>query len=335
MLRYVAGRLAQAVGVLWAAYTVSFFVLWALPSDPVSLLLGTDSSDVTPEQLAAVRHEYGYDQPLLVQYLHQLGGVLHGDLGRSVSTRQPVSGLIGDALGPTVQIAAAGLVLAVAVGGGLAVVATLARWRSVQALLLGLPPLGVAIPSFWFGLMLLQWFSFRLPLFPAVGDQGFASVVLPAVTLALPTGAVIAQLLSKSLVVTLREPYVATARAKGASPTRVHLRHALRNASLPALTATGLLVGGLLGGTVVTETVFSRPGLGRLTATAVQAQDIPVVQGVVLVGALVFVLANLLVDLVYPLLDPRLERRRRRTPAPTTSGPSSTGTPVPDAVAAA
>ncbi len=145
----------------------------------------------------------------------------------------------------------------------------------------------------------------------------------------------IAQLLSKSLVVTLREPYVATARAKGASPARVHLRHALRNAALPALTATGLLVGGLLGGTVVTETVFSRPGLGRLTATAVQAQDIPVVQGVVLVGALVFVLANLLVDLVYPLLDPRLERRRRRTPSATPSGPASTGTPVPDAVAAA
>ncbi len=332
MLRYVAGRLAQAVGVLWAACTVSFFVLWALPSDPVSLLLGTDSSDVTPEQLQAVRHEYGYDRPLLVQYVHQLGNVLHGDLGRSVSTREPVTSLIGGAIGPTVQIAMAGLVLAVVVGGGLAILATLARWRSVQTLLLGLPPLGVAIPGFWFGLMLLQWFSFRLPIFPAIGDEGFASVVLPAVTLALPTGAVIAQLLSKSLVVTLREPYVATARAKGASPVRVHLRHALRNAALPALTATGLLVGGLLGGTVVTETVFSRPGLGRLTATAVQAQDIPVVQGVVLVGALVFVLANLLVDLVYPLLDPRLEQRRRSRERATANPPANPAAPAPDAV---
>ncbi|PJI93829.1 ABC transporter permease [Luteimicrobium subarcticum] len=315
MLRYVAGRLGQALLVLWAAYTVSFFVLWALPSDPVSLLLGTDPSDVTPEQLAAVRHEYGLDQPLLVQYVHQLGDVLHGDLGRSVSTRQPVTTLLGDAIGPTAQIAAAGLLLAVLLGGGLAVAATLTRNRRLAGTLLGLPPLGVAVPGFWFGLVLLQCFSFRLPLFPAIGDDGLASIVLPAVTLALPTGAVIAQLLSKSLTAALREPYAETARAKGASPARVHLRHALRNASLPALTAAGLLVGGLLGGTVVTETVFSRPGLGRLTATAVQSQDVPVVQGVVLVGATVFVLVNLAVDLVYPVLDPRVEQwRRRRTP---------------------
>jgi peptide/nickel transport system permease protein len=326
MVRYVAGRLGQAVLVLWAAYTVSFFVLWALPSDPVSLLVGTDASDVTPAQLDAVRHEYGFDQPLVVQYVHQLGGILHGDLGRSVATREPVTSLLGDAIGPTVQIAAFGLVLAVVVGGGLAIVATLVRSRWLANTLLGLPPLGVAIPGFWFGLMLLQWFSFQLPIFPAVGDQGFSSLVLPAITLALPTGAVIAQLLSKSLVVTLREPYADTARAKGASRTRVHLRHALRNAALPALTATGLLVGGLLGGTVVTETVFSRPGLGRLTATAVQSQDIPVVQGVVLVGALVFVLANLFVDLVYPFLDPRIDsaRSKRRVQLADTTTPAAT-----------
>ena len=182
--------------------------------------------------------------------------------------------------------------------------------------MLSLPPLGVAVPSFWVGLLLLQQFSFHWTWFPAVGNEGWRSIVLPAVTLALPTGAQIAQLLAKSMQHTLHEPYIDTARSKGASRTRVHLRHALRNAALPALTMSGLLVGALLAGTVVTETVFSRTGLGRLTSASVAAQDIPVVQGLVLFGAAVFVVVNLVVDLLYPLLDPRIGHagsRRRRT----------------------
>lgn len=316
MARYLSLRLLQAVGVLWAAWTVSFLILYVLPGDPVRILIGPDASDVTPAELAKLRHQLGLDQPLFVQYFHQLGHLLQGNFGRSIGTGQPVADVIGGAIGPTVQIALAGLVLAVLFGGGVALLATYTRIKWLGQFLLGLPPLGVSIPAFWFALLLIQWFSFGIPLFPAIGDTGPASVVLPAITLALPTGATIAQLLSKSLTATLREPYIDTAWAKGASRTRIHFRHALRNAALPALTVTGLIVGQLLSGTVVTETVFSRPGLGRITANAVQQQDIPVVQGVVLFAATVFVLANLLVDVIYPLLDPRIvvagSRRRLR-----------------------
>lgn len=311
MAGYVLLRLLQAVGVLWAAYTVSFLVLYALPGDPVTLLAGADANDFTPAQLEALRAELGLDRPLLVQYLDQLGAVLHGDLGRSIVTGRPVTEILGEALPPTIAIASFALVIAVIAGAGVAIAANATRHRWLADVLLGLPPLGVAVPAFWFGLMLIQWFSFTVPLFPAVGDRGFASLVLPAITLALPTGAMIAQLLSKSLSNTLREPYIDTAWAKGATRARVHLGHALKNAALPALTVTGLIIGQLLSGTVVTETVFSRPGIGRVTAAAVAQQDVPVVQGVVLVAATAFVLANLVVDLVAPLLDPRIVTGRR------------------------
>ncbi|WP_243075472.1 ABC transporter permease [Microbacterium sp. SS28] len=306
MARYLGRRLLQAVGVLWAAYTVSFLVLYALPADPVQLLAGGDANDISPEQLADLRARFGLDQPLIVQYFTQLANVLRGDLGTSIVTGRPVTEILGEAIPPTLQIAAVGFALAVIFGGGIAFFATYTRSRTLSDFLIGLPPLGVAVPSFWLGLLLIQWFSFSLPLFPAVGDGGPLAIVLPAITLAVPTGATIAQLLTKSLDTTLREPYIDTAWAKGARRPRVHLRHALRNAALPAITMTGLVIGQLLSGTVVTETVFSRPGVGRVTAAAVQQQDIPVVQGVVLFAATVFVIANLVVDLVYPLLDPRI-----------------------------
>lgn len=322
IVRYVASRLGQSLIVLWAAYTVSFVVLYALPSDPVALLAGGDATDVTPEQLAELTAQHGLDKPLIVQYVLRLAGVLTGDLGSSIATGRPVAQVIGEAVSPTLQLAGLAFLIAVLGGTGLALLATYVRRRALSTFLLGLPPLGVAIPSFWFGLMLIQWFSFQLPIFPAMGDKSPASLILPAITLALPTGAMIAQLLSKSLTTALGEAYIDTARAKGADRRRVHLRHALRNAALPAITMTGLIVGQLLSGTVVTETVFSRPGVGRVTASAVQQQDIPVVQGIVLFAATAFVLANLAVDLVYPMLDPRISLttaapRRRRQPSAT------------------
>jgi peptide/nickel transport system permease protein len=320
---YIGRRLLQAVVVLWAAYTVSFIVLYALPADPVSLLAGSDATDISAAQLDELRQRLGLDRPLIVQYFNQLVDVLHGDLGTSIVTGRSVTTILAEAIPPTLQIAAAGFVLAVVFGGGIAFFATFTRNRKLSDFLIGLPPLGVAVPSFWLGLLLIQWFSFAIPLFPAVGDGGPISIVLPAITLAVPTGAVIAQLLAKSLDTTLREPYIDTAWAKGVRRTRLHLRHGLRNAALPALTMTGLIIGQLLGGTVVTETVFSRPGVGRVTAAAVQQQDIPVVQGVVLFAASVFVIANLTVDLIYPHLDPRIVlaggRKRRRGATSTTS----------------
>ncbi|GII55506.1 peptide ABC transporter permease [Planotetraspora thailandica] len=308
MRRYLAGRLGQAVAVLWAAYTISFLVLVWLPGDPVSAMAagGLDQAAVDPAQLEALRREYGFDRPPLVQYLDYLGRAVRGDFGNSVATGRPVTSTLADALPYTLQLTAAALALAVLLGGALALYATYTPHRWLRQLLMSLPSLGVSLPTFWIGLMLVQLLSFRLRLLPAFGNEGAASLILPAVTLAIPTGAMVAQLLAKSLLTTLDEPYVETARAKGAGRIRVHLRHALRNAALPALTMVGILVGNLMAGSVVVETVFSRNGIGRETVGAVTVQDIPVVQGVVVFGALAYVLANLAVDLIYPLLDPRI-----------------------------
>ncbi|MDL4816489.1 ABC transporter permease [Actinomadura opuntiae] len=319
MRRYVALRLAQAAGVLWAAYTLSFLVLDLLPGDPVSAMAGqgADQAGIDPAQIERLKSEYGFDKPVPLQYLDYLGKALRGDFGDSVSTGRPVASVIGDALPQTLQLVAAGLGLAVLFGGGLAMAATYTSWRWLRQLLLSLPPLGVSVPTFWVGLMLVEVFSFQARLLPAFGNGGLRGLVLPAVTLAVPTGAVVAQVLAKSLLTTLDEPYIQTARAKGGGRPRIHLRHALRNASLPALTVVGVLVGQLIANSVVIETVFSRNGLGRVTAGAVTTQDIPVVQGIVVFGSLVFVLVNLIVDLVYPLLDPRIAAAsgRRWSPA--------------------
>ncbi|MEV6925137.1 ABC transporter permease [Dactylosporangium sp. NPDC051485] len=314
MRRYMVRRLAQAAGVLWAAYTVSFLVLDFLPGDPVSAMAagGLQTGQVDQAQLAALQHQYGFDQPVLLQYGEYLGRAVRGDFGDSVTTGRPVAATIAAALPQTFQLTGAAILLAVLIGGGLAVVATITRLRWLRQVLLSLSPLAISVPAFWVGLVLVQLLSFRARIFPAFGDNGVRGLVLPAVTLALPAGALIAQVLGKSLLSTLNEAYVETARAKGAGRVRVHLRHALPNAALPALTVVGLLVGQLLANAVVVETVFARNGLGRVIATAVTVQDLPVVQGVVVFGALVFVLVNLFVDLVYPLLDRRIVVGGRR-----------------------
>jgi peptide/nickel transport system permease protein len=310
--RYISRRLGQAVFVLAIAYVVSYLVLWALPGDALASITGGQSSDLSAQQLAAIRAEWGLDQPVLVRLGTAALHAATGDFGRSFVSGRPVSELVLESLPATLEIAGLAIVFALAAGTGIALLATRSRSPRLRGLLLSLPPLGVAIPSFWLGLLLIQVFSFQLPIFPATGNDGFVSAVLPAITLAVPTSALVAQLLAQGLERELRQPYADTARAKGASASRVQLRHAFRNAALPALTIAGLLVGNLLAGSVVTETVFGRTGVGRLTADAVAAQDIPVVQGVVVFGALVFVLVNLAVDLLYPLLDPRIVAARPR-----------------------
>lgn len=306
-LPYLLRRLGLAAVVLWAAWTVSFVVLYLLPGDPVATMASaSDGEPVSPAELAALRARYGLDQPLPVQYVTKLWAALHGDLGTSFVSGQDVRTAVAEALPPTLQIAAAGLVVAVVTGTAVAVAATWVRSPWLRQVLASLPSLAVSLPVFWVGLMLVQLFSFSLGWLPSVGDRGPESLVLPAVTLGLPTGALVAQVLAKSLGQALDSPYVTTARAKGVGEAAVHLRHALGNAAIPALTVLGYVVGNVLAGSVVVETVFTRPGLGRLTVASVGAQDIPVVQGIVLFAALAFVVVNLLVDLAYPLLDPRV-----------------------------
>jgi peptide/nickel transport system permease protein len=310
-LAYIARRVGQGLVVLWAAYTISFLVLYLLPGDAAALFAGgADQEAVDPELVARLRAELGLDRPLWEQYLTALGRALVGDFGTSTQTGRPAADLLGEALPPTLALTGFAFVLSVVLGAVLALAASLTRTAWLRNLLFSLPPIGVSIPVFWIGLLLLQAFSFQLRLFPAMGDDGFVSLVLPAVTIAIPSGAFIAQLLSRSLRSTLAQPYVEVVRAKGAGETRVQFGHALRNAVIPTLTMGGVLVGGLLSGAVVTETVFSRLGIGRLVVTAVNNRDVPVVQIVVVFAALVFVVANLIVDLVYPLVDRRITLAR-------------------------
>ncbi|MDR7184263.1 peptide/nickel transport system permease protein [Microbacterium trichothecenolyticum] len=309
--RYIARRIGQGVIVLWAAYTISFLILYLLPGDAATLFAGGgDQEAIDPELVAQLRSELGLDRPLWEQYLVALGKALTGDFGVSTQTGRPASDLLLESLPPTLALTAFAFLLSVVFGVVLALSASLARAQWLRNLLSSLPPLGVSIPVFWIGLLLLQAFSFRLRLFPSMGNEGFESLVLPAITIAIPSGAFIAQLLSRSLRSTLAQPYVEIVRAKGASERRVQLGHAFRNAAIPSLTMVGVLIGGLLSGAVVTETVFSRLGIGRLVVTAVNNRDVPVVQTVVVFAALVFVVANLVVDLVYPLIDRRITLAR-------------------------
>ncbi|HJF15382.1 MAG TPA: ABC transporter permease [Enteractinococcus helveticum] len=308
MTRYLAIRVSLALGVLWAAYTVAFVVLYLIPGDPVSAMAagGMDSGTVSEERLWELREEYGFNDPFIVQYFNHLMAAATGDLGNSVQTGQPVTTAIGQVVGSTVQLASLALLISVVGGAGIALLATYTRAAWLQNFLLSLPPIAISLPTFWVGLLLIQLFSFRLGIFPAMGDDGFLALILPAVTLSLPIGSMIAQVLARSVQEAMLEPYVVTARAKGITRATVHFGHVLRNAALPALTVVGLVAGNLLAGSVVVETVFARPGIGQLTVTAVTLQDLPVVLGVVTLGAVVFVTANLLVDLVLPLVDPRV-----------------------------
>ena len=307
MVRYLAIRLAASIAVLWAAFTIAFVILFLLPSDPVEIASSADAgTPVDPAAIAELKARYGLDRSPLDQYLSTLGNVLHGDLGQSITQGRPVTTVIAEALPGTVALTVTATLIALMAGTSLAVAATSTRFGWLRRILLSLPPLVVALPTFWVGLILLQLFAFRLPLFPAFGADAPGALVLPAVTLAIPYAGVFAQVLVTSMTRTATEPFVQTAIAKGAGRLRVTTHHILRVSSLSVLTVTGVTVGNLLGGAVVVETVFSRPGVGKLVQSAVLAQDIPLVLGLVLGSALVFVVVNLIVDVAYSLIDPRV-----------------------------
>lgn len=308
MARYFLRRILQAAFVVWAAFTVTFAILYVLPNDPVTIMLDMrgDGVQADPAQLMALRTRYGLDRPVVVQYATALREAVRGRFGTSIQLDRPVTTAIVDALPETLKLTALALVLATGLGGALALGATFLRAGGLRDALLSLPAFGVSVPSFWVGLVLLQLFSFHWAFFPAMGNAGAASLVLPALTLAVPTAAAIAQVLGKSLLTAWEQPYIATALAKGASRGRVHLRHALRNAAIPALTLFGMSIGHLLAGSVVTETVFSRAGIGRLTELAVKTHDIPLLEGLVVLSTVIFVGANLAVDLLCPLIDRRI-----------------------------
>lgn len=307
MLRYAALKLGRALFVIWAAFTVTFLLLFVLPADPVDLLFDPAEINTIPEEVRAqVAANYGFDKPLILQYVDRLGHAVVGDFGNSVQSGRPVTAALLEVLPSTLILSVGALLLAVVIGFVIALIATATRQNWVRNLVESLPSAAVSVPVFMFGIVLLQIFSFGLGWFPSFGDNGWQSLVLPLVTLAIPVSGPIAQLLVRSFTGEMGAGYVVTSFAKGATRGRVILGDVFRNASLPALTIAGITFGNLIAGSVITETVFARPGVGRLTQGAINTLDIPLVQGIVVFVAASFAIINLIVDLIYPLLDPRL-----------------------------
>lgn len=307
MKRYLAGRIGQAALVLWAAFTLSFILLQVLPGDAILIKFQNPDMGLSPAQIADMRAAYGADVPLWRQYLHTLGSVLHGDLGFSMQAGVPVTALLAANLPATLQLAVLGFAVALLLALIIAFVSNLTGFGWLRSALQMLPSLFVSVPTFWLGIVLIQLFSFRLKLIPIINPGEWQGLILPIATLALPISAPLAQILIRSIDAVQTQPFVAVARAKGASRSGVLWRHVARNAMLPALTIAGMLFGELIAGALITETVFGRSGLGQLTQQAVVNQDVAVLQAIVLISAAAFVIINLLVDLLFPLLDPRLK----------------------------
>ncbi|MDR6868410.1 peptide/nickel transport system permease protein [Microbacterium resistens] len=304
ILRRIGSLAASIVLVLWGAATLAFLAFRVLPGDPVSVMLGPQAQ-VGEAVKERIRADLGLDRPVVEQYLGYLGGLLHGDLGTSYQLRMPVVEVIGRQLGATVQLTALALLIAVALAAGAAL---LARGRTSRGIVAGLELIVLSSPVFWIGLLLLSVFAFGLGWFPVSGSRSPSAVILPAVTLALPVAALLGQVLRDGIEAAERQPFALTVRARGAGHGRLTLRHTLRHGATGAMTLAAYLVGSLLGGAVLVETVFARPGLGRVTLAAITDRDLPVVTGVILLSALVFVVVNTVVELMAPVVDPRLRR---------------------------
>ena len=299
-----AGVAASVVIVLWGAATLAFLALRVIPGDPVDVMLGPQAQ-VSEQVKDAIRSELGLDRPPIEQYVAYLGQLLRGDLGESYQLRMPVTEVIGRQLGATLQLSALALLLAVAIA---LAVALLARGRAARGVAAGVELVILSSPVFWIGLLLLSVFAFGLGWFPVAGSRNPATIVLPAITLALPVAALLGQVLRDGIEAAERQPFALTVRARGAGPTRLTLHHTLRHGSSGAVTLAAYLVGSLLGGAVLVETVFARPGLGRVTLAAITDRDLPVITGIILLSAAVFVVVNIVVEVTHPLIDPRLRR---------------------------
>jgi len=306
MLTFVVRRLLLAIPVLLGVVFVVMLTVELIPGDAVSLMLGEHA---TREAVAKLRDFLGLDKPLPVRYVEYVGRVARGDLGRSMQQNRPVIDELADAWPATLELTTAALVLAALVGVAAGVVSAVWPNGVFDALARIGALLGLSMPIFWIGLVLIVVFSLWLPWFPVGGAGSPSHLVLPAVTLALPSIAMVARMTRSSVLEVLREDYVRTARAKGVAERLVVAKHALRNAFIPIVTLLGLQAGQLMGGAVLTETVFAWPGLGRLMVKAIFARDYVLLQGGVLVFALAFVVVNLLVDLSYGALDPRISRQ--------------------------
>lgn len=301
-------RLLMIAVVLWGAATIAFVVVKLIPGDPVSVISGGDNI-VDGPQREAIARQFGLDQPIAVQYATYVGRALTGNFGTSYQYRQPVASVIFEAASFTVQLAATAMLIAV-VTALISAIATAGRRVKLRAALIGFELVVLSTPIYWIGIVLLTLFSFKLQWFPVTGSDGFRSLVLPAVTLSLPLGALLSQVLRDGLEDSLTQPFALTVRMRGVGETILRIRHGLRHAALAASTLTGTLLASVLGGSILTETVFGRPGIGQITLQAIKSRDMPMVLGLVMFSALIFVGVNIIVDALYLVIDPRLRRAR-------------------------
>jgi len=308
---HVARRVLTAATLLLAVGTIVFFLEQAVPGDPAVAILGGTAAHPTKEAVEAVTQAYGFDQPVLVQYLHFLSGLLRLDFGDSYTLKQPVTEVIGTQLGPTLllTVTALGLAWVLSVTSVLLTAGRRGVWGRIGS---AVETIAAGLPQFWLGLVLLLVFAVRLQLFPVLGT-GVAGLVLPALTLAIPLAGFLGQVTRDEFEDKLRQPFVLSGRSRGVSEARLRAASVLRHAALPGITLSGWGLGSLISGAVIVEIIFARQGLGQVLVTAVNAQDLPLVIGITFVVALSYVVANLLTDLAYVAVDPRLRTTVRRT----------------------
>ncbi len=303
MIGYVIRRLIQIVPVLFGITLVAFTVFYFTPGDPVALMLGEIG---TPEVEAQLRTALGLDQPAYIQYLRFLGGLLQGDLGTSYISRLPVTTTLLPALLATFQLTTAAMLVAIVIGIPVGIYAAIKRARFLDYFSMSIAVAGVSAPVFWTGMLFIYLFALKLRWFPTGGSDSLSSIVLPMLTLGIFCAGFLARMTRSCMLEVLGKDYIRTARAKGLSETTVHIKHALRNASIPIVTIVGLQFGSLMGGSILTETVFAWPGIGRVVIQAIFLRDAPTVQGGIVFIGTMFSLINLAVDLLYAKLDPSI-----------------------------
>ncbi len=311
MITYIAKRLIGMIPVLFLVSIVIFSIVHLTPGDPALLMLG---EEVTPEKLAALRHQLTLDQPIPVQYAFWLSNVLHGDLGRSVRTNQPVVEAIAQRLPPTVELTLFALVFSLGMAIPAGIISASRRNSASDLISTTLALLGISMPSFFLAILLIFIFALKLRWFPPIGYTpitqdvvaNIKGMILPGLTLGAAVAALTSRQLRSSLLEALNQDYIRTAQAKGLSERMILLGHAFKNAMIPVVTVVGLQVGELLGGAIITESIFVLPGVGRLVVDSIFARDFPLVQGAVLFLAVVYLFANLIVDIIYVYLDPRI-----------------------------
>jgi ABC-type dipeptide/oligopeptide/nickel transport system permease component len=304
---YILRRLAAIGALAFGITLLVFLIIRLIPGDPAIVLLGTNAGD--PALIERLHQQLGLDRSIPAQYLIWLGDVLHGNFGYSYGQQQSVVSLIAENMPATIQLTVASLTVSLLLGTAIGVTAAVRRNQAVDTAAMGVALAFMSIPSFWMGLLLILLFAVQLPWFDVVGGTSLKGLVLPAATLALGTAGFNARFVRSSVVHAQMQRYVLTARAKGLSRGQVFRRHVMRNSLLPVLTVAGLQVGQLLSGAVIVETVFSRPGIGRLLVQAILAKDYLIVQAVVLIIAVIYALCNFAVDVLYPLFDPRVGER--------------------------